>query len=114
VSERVAIPIHIPGLNIFGTLLIVTEIGQMTRFANAKKLGGYAGLVRSTPRSGQTDTNVPITKAGASPMLWGMSEAGHPAVRDDAQRARFFPRLEERKGSTVAVVVPAGQILVIN
>lgn len=112
-DERIAILMRIPGINVSGALAILAEIGEITRFANAKKLCGYAGLVCSIHRSGQNNSNGPITKAGRSKLRWVMVEAGHVAVRHDAQLGRFFRRLKERKGSNVAVVAAARKMLVM-
>jgi len=112
-DERVPILMQIPGINIFGALAILAEIGEITRFASAKKLSSYAGLVPSLHRSGQKNSSGPITKAGRSRLRWVMVEAAHVAVRYDPQLGRFFYRLRARKGTNVAIVATARKMLVI-
>lgn len=112
-DKRVPILMQIPGINIFGALAILSELGEVTRFASAKKLSSYAGLVPSLHRSGQKNTSGSITKAGRSRLRWVMVEAAHVAVRYDPQLGRFFRRLRAKKGTNVAVVATARKMLVI-
>jgi hypothetical protein len=111
--ERVPILMQSPGINVFGALAILAEIGGIARFANPKKLSSYAGLVPSLHRSGQTNTSGRITKAGRSRLRWVMVEAAHVAVRHDPRLGRFFQRLRAGKGTNVAVVATAHKMLVI-
>lgn len=112
-EHRVPILMQIPGINIFSALAILAEIGEISRFASAKKLSSYAGLVPSLHRSGQKHSTGRITKAGRSCLRWVLVEAAHVAVRHDPQLGRFFYRLRARKGSNVAIVATAHKMLVI-
>jgi len=112
-DERVPILMQIPGVNVFAAMAILAEIGDITRFANPKKLSSYAGLVPSLHRSGQKNTTGSITKAGRSHLRWVMVEAAHIAVRYDLVLGPFFCRLRARKGTNVAIVATARKMLVI-
>jgi transposase len=112
-DDRVPILMQIPGINVFGALAILAEIGDIARFANPKKLSSYAGLVPSLHRSGQKSTSGRITKAGPSRLRWVMVEAAHVAVRHDPRLGRFFRRLRVGKGTSVALVATAHKMLVI-
>jgi len=112
-DQRVPILMQIPGINIFSALAILAEIGEISRFASAKKLSSYAGLVPSLHRSGQKHTTGPITKAGRSRLRWVLVEAAHVAARHDPQLGRFYYRLRAKKGTNVAVVATARKMLVV-
>ena len=112
-DHRVPILMLIPGISIFSALAILAEIGEIGRFASARKLSSYAGLVPSLHRSGQKHTTGPITKAGRSRLRWILVEAAHVAARHDPQLGRFYHRLRAKKGTNVAVVATARKILVI-
>jgi hypothetical protein len=112
-DQRVPILMQIPGINIFSALAILAEIGEIGRFASAKKLSSYAGLVPSLHRSGQKHTTGPITKAGRSRLRWVLVEAAHVAARHDPQLGRFYYRLRAKKGTNVAVVATARKMLVV-
>jgi len=112
-DQRVPILMQIPGINIFSALATLAEIGEIDRFASAKKLCSYAGLVPSLHRSGQKHTTGPITKAGRSRLRWVLVEAAHVAARHDPQLGRFYYRLRAKKGTNVAVVATARKMLVV-
>jgi transposase len=112
-DPRVPILMQIPGISIFSALAILAEIGEIGRFASAKKLSSYAGLVPSLHRSGQKYTTGPITKAGRSRLRWILVEAAHVAARHDPQLGRFYYRLRAKKGTNVAVVATARKMLVV-
>jgi transposase len=112
-DERVSILMQIPGINVFGALAILAEIGEISRFASPKKLSSYAGLVPSLHRSGQKNSSGPITKAGRSRLRWVLVEAAHVAARHDPQLGRFYYRLRARKGTNVAVVATARKLSVV-
>jgi transposase len=112
-DQRVPILMQIPGINIFSALATLAEIGEIDRFASAKKLCSYAGLVPSLHRSGQKHTTGPITKAGRSRLRWVLVEAAHVAARHDPQLGRFCYRLRAKKGTNVAVVATARKMLVV-
>lgn len=112
-DQRVPILMQIPGISIFSALAILAEIGEIDRFASAKKLCSYAGLVPSLHRSGQKHTTGPITKAGRSRLRWVLVEAAHVAARHDPQLGRFYYRLRAKKGTNVAVVATARKMLVV-
>lgn len=70
-DERVPILMQIPGINVFAALTILAEVGDIARFANAKKLSSYAGSVPSVHRSGQKHSTGRITAlAAAAPSPW--------------------------------------------
>jgi len=112
-DQRVPILMQIPGINIFNSLAILAEIGEIGRFPSAKKLSSYAGLVPSLHRSGQKHNSGGITKAGRCRLRWILVEAAHVAVRHDPQLGRFHHRLRAKKGTNVAVVATARKMLVV-
>lgn len=112
-DQRVPILMQIPGINIFSSLAILAEIGEIGRFPSAKKLSSYAGLVPSLHRSGQKHNSGGITKAGRCRLRWILVEAAHVAVRHDPQLGRFYHRLRAKKGTNVAVVATARKMLVV-
>ena len=52
----------IPGLGELLALTITAEIGDISRFPNARKLIGYAGLAPTIKQSGQSSWTGPISK----------------------------------------------------
>jgi transposase len=69
----------IPGLGELLALTITAEIGDISRFANARKLVGYAGLAPRIKQSGQSSWIRPISKAGSPTLRWAAVEAAQHA-----------------------------------
>lgn len=63
-NEETMLLTTIPGIGYFSALLIYSEIGDINRFPNSKKLCSYAGLVPSIRQSGNKVITGRITKEG--------------------------------------------------
>lgn len=96
-----------PGLGPVLAYTVAAEIGDISRFATAKKLVGYSGLCPRVMQSGDTDRRGPLTKHGPRWLRWALIEATtwaarHPAYRDRYWRTRR--RLGPMRGPKVARV----------
>jgi transposase len=92
--------------------ILVTEIGDVTRFRSPEALCSWAGL---TPRHRESDTKVTrgrITKQGPKIVRWAMLEA---VVRyHGGERLRIdFHRIAERRGKNKARVAVARKLLTL-
>ena len=65
------------GISQIHAVRIVAELGDLTRFADARKLMGYLGLVPSEDSSGARHRQGSITKAGNSSARRAFVEAAH-------------------------------------
>ena len=91
----------IPGVAELLGLTIASEIGDISRFATARKLVGYSGLTLRITQSGQTSRIGRISKAGptrcagppstprnrhpAAIVLLGLAQAGSRGLLDDRE-----------------------------
>ena len=90
--------------------IFVAEIGDVTRFADARHLCSWAGL---TPTHRESDTKVQrghITKQGSTLVRWAAVEAvaryhGGPPI------APAFMRIQKRRGTMIARVAAARKLL---
>jgi len=103
----------VPGIGRFLATLIVSEIDDLGRFAHAKKLHAYAGLVPSTYSSGGRTYHGKIIKAGNPYLRWAMVEAVWPAIHKDVSLHQMYHRLAARKGANKAKVAVARRLLTI-
>jgi transposase len=55
----------VPGIGPFGALLLLAEIGTITRFRRSRELAAYAGLVPSTRSSGGKTAHGEVGPAGS-------------------------------------------------
>ena len=97
----------VPGIGWVLAFTIAAEIGDITRFASAKKLVGYTGLCPIVRQSGEKDRRGPLAKQGPKYLRWAMLEAvmhalRHPAYHERYQRNKH--RLGKQRGARVAQV----------
>lgn len=101
-----------PGVGYFSALLVLAEIGDISRFSDAEKLCSYAGLVPSTRQSGSSVRRGSITKQGSGLLRWALIQCAWAHVRNDGPLAGSFRGIAKRKGVKVAVVATARKMLV--
>lgn len=109
----VEILLGIPGIDVLAALTILAEIGDVKRFASAKKVCSFAGLVPSVHQSGKTRYTGHITKAGRSMLRWILIQVAQQAVRQPGPLRDFYLRLKKRKGHKIAIVAAARKLLTI-
>ena len=83
------------------------EIGDITRFASAKKLTGYTGLCPRVDQSGESDWRGPLAKNGPRYLRWALVEAAvhaahHPCYRTHYERTKR--RCGKQRGAKIARV----------
>lgn len=103
----------IPGISYYSALLILSEIGEIERFPNAKRLCSYAGLVPSIYSSGSKTYLGRITKQGSRWLRWILVEASTHAANGDAHLQRIYRRVSRRRGRSTARVAVARKVLTI-
>lgn len=98
----------IPGIGRYLALLVLAEIGEITRFPGPKQLVSYAGLCPSTYASGQTLRHGRLTHQGSPWLRWALIEAAtHVGRRPGSRLARRFHRLAQRRDAKTARVAVA-------
>jgi transposase len=70
------------GFRIVSAMIIVSEIGDIHRFAHPRKLMGYLGLVPSIDSSGDRASHGALTKAGNNHARWLLNEAAQNYRRE--------------------------------
>jgi len=101
------------GIGYYTAFAILAAIGQIQRFPSPDKLTAYAGLVPRQYQSGQHAFNGHITKTGSPLLRWLMVETAHVAVRWDPHWRQLYQRIATRRGSNIAAVAVARELLVV-
>jgi transposase len=107
--EAVRLTTH-PGVGPVTALAMVLTLGPAERFASAKQVGSYFGLIPSEDSSGGRQRLGKISKQGSSFLRFLLVEAGQTAARYDPQLKRFYRRLAMRKNRGVAKVAVARKL----
>ena len=69
-DEDVRLLLSLTGVGVYSALLIKSEIGDVRRFPNYKKLIAWAGLAPSLYQSGSIERHGRITKQGSRMLRW--------------------------------------------
>ena len=94
-------------------MVILAEIGEVTRFPDANHLVSYAGLAPRVRSSGGRTRLGGITKQGSSALRWALVEAAIVAVRRPGRLQEMHKRLRQGKSAALAMTACARQLLVV-
>lgn len=105
----------IPGISFVSGLTIMAEIGDISRFPDAKRLMGYAGLVPSTYSSGDVTRHGRITKTGNKWLRYIMVEVAHHQQRCKRRPGfgSYYLKLKTRRDAKTATVATARKMLAV-
>jgi transposase len=104
--------LHLAGFGVVTAVTIWAAIGDITRFASAKKLVGYAGLGARVHDSGMRTRTGGITKAGRRDLRVALVEAAHAAVKSHPHWQAEYQRLLPRLGENKAIIAIARKLLI--
>jgi transposase len=111
-NEEIGRLLHISGFGVITALTVYAAIGDIRRFAEPKKLVGYAGLGARVHDSGLTTRTGKITKAGRRDLRVALVEAAHVAANSHPHWKAELARLQPRLGYNKAIVAIARKLLI--
>ena len=111
-NEEIGRLLHISGFGVITAVTVYAVIGDIRRFAEPKKLVGYAGLGVRVHDSGMTTRTGKITKAGRRDLRVALVEAAHVAANSHPHWKAELARLQPRLGYNKAIVAIARKLLV--
>ena len=104
---------QLPGVGFVVAMTVLSAIGDITRFENAKQLVGYAGIGAGVHDSGKTHKEKKITKKGRRELRWAMVEAAWRAVRSSSfWKEQYEKYLRRLRKPNQAIVVIARKLLI--
>lgn len=110
-DERARWLTTIPGIGEYSAMMLLAEIGEVTRFASPEALCSYAGLVPRVRESAGKAARGGITRQGSSRLRWIMVEAAQVATRCSPAAKRYYERRLRKKHKHVARVALARKLL---
>src|SRR6201981_2229526 len=93
----------LPGVGEFTALVMVAEIGDISRFGSARKLASWAGLTPTVRGSGLTVRGGNISKQGSVWLRWAMNQAAQTAKRSP-DFAATYTAIAQRRGTKIATI----------
>lgn len=110
-AEAVWLLKTVPGISTLSAMVLLTEIGDISRFRNLDTLANYAGLTPDSQSSGDEEFITGITKR-RNPMLRSvLVESAWVAVRKDPALIVAFNKLCRRQKKTSAIIPIARKLL---
>jgi transposase len=94
----------------FTALVILAEIGDISRFASARKLASWAGLTPTVRGSDRVAHYGHISKQGSVRLRWVLCEAAQTAKRHP-RFAAGFQAIAKRRGKKIATTAVARKLL---
>ena len=109
-DPRVKILRTLPGVGEFTALVMLAEIGDITRFGSARKLASWAGLTPTVRGSDLTVRHGHISKQGSAWLRWVLNQAAQTAKRSP-QFAATYSNIAQRRGKKIATIAIARKLL---
>ena len=109
-GPRVKVLTQLPGVGPFTALVILAEIGDITRFGSARKLASWAGLTPTVRGSDRVAHYGHISKQGSTWLRWVLCEAAQTARRSP-QFAAGYQAIANRRGKKIATTAIARKLL---
>lgn len=114
-DPAVSVLTQLPGIGNYTAMLIIAEIGDIDRFSSARHLCSWAGITPKVYSSDKTMHMGHISRQGPPHLRWALVEAAQKAARskDPGPLRKMFERIAKRRGSKIARVAVARQLLTL-
>ena len=109
-DPRVKVLTQLPGVGPFTALVILAEVGDVSRFGSARKLASWAGLTPTVRGSDRVAHYGHISKEGSVWLRWVLCEAAQTAKRSP-QFAAGYQAIARRRGKKIATTAVARKLL---
>jgi transposase len=113
-KEARAVLKTVPGVGPVTIEVVLSELGDIERFRNAKAVCSYAGLAPVVRQSGgKKPKDLGISKEGSPLLRWVLVEASWQIVKRSAKWKRIYERISKRGGGKKAIVAVARKLLCV-
>src|ERR1700751_4166745 len=100
----------LPGVGEFTALVMLAEIGDISRFPSARKLASWAGLTPTVRGSDLKVRDGHIPGQGSAWLRWVMNQAAQTAKRSP-EFAATYSSIAKRRGKKIATIAIARKLL---
>jgi len=112
-DERVKVLCQLPGVGRYTAMLIIAEVGDVSRFPTARHLCAWTGLAPSVRSSDGKARLGHISRQGSPALRWALTEAAQKIPTGGGPLRAMFERIAKRRGRSIAKVAVARQILTL-
>jgi len=114
VDDRVEVLCQIRGIGPYTAMLIIAEVGEISRFPDARHLCAWAGLTPTVRSSDGRARLGHISRQGSPALRWALVEAAQKCTTGGGPLRDQFERIAKRRGRKIAKVAVARQILTLS
>jgi transposase len=94
--------------------VVVSELGDIQRFRNAKAASAYSGLVPAVRQTGgKKSHDLRITKEGSGILRWALVESAWRLVGHSQRWKSVYERIKKRSGAKRAIVAVARKLMCV-
>ena len=93
--------------------VVISELGDVSRFKSSKAVTAYAGLAPAVRQSAGKGKDLGITKEGSPLLRWALVEASWRVIRQSAAWERIYQGIKKRAGGKKAIVAVARRLLCV-
>lgn len=93
--------------------VVISELGDVSRFPSSKAVTAYAGLAPRVRQSAGKGKDLGITKEGSPLLRWALVEASWRVIRQSAAWERIYQGIKKRAGGKKAIVAVARRLLCV-
>src|SRR3954467_1552204 len=104
---------QIRGVGRYIAMLVIAEVGDITRFATARRLCSWAGLTPTVRSSDGKARLGHISGQGSPPLRWALVQAAQHAAGGGGPLRDSYERIPKRRGHQSARVAVARRILTL-
>src|SRR5712671_2145739 len=109
-DPRVKVLRTLPGVGEFTALVMLAEIGDISRFGSARKLASWAGLTPTVRGSDLKVRHGHISRQGSAWLRWVMNQAAQTAKRSP-DFAVTYSSITKRRGKKIATIAISRKLL---
>jgi transposase len=104
---------QIRGVGRYIAMLVIAEVGDITRFHTARQLCAWAGMTPTVRSSDHRIRLGHISHQGSPALRWALVEAAQHAARGGGPLRQTYERIAKRRGKQVAKIAVARKILTL-
>jgi transposase len=104
---------QIRGIGRYIAMLVIAEVGDISRFPSARHLCAWAGLTPTVRSSDGKARLGHMTGQGSPALRWALVEAAQHSARGGGPLRQAYERISKRRGKSVAKVAVARKILTL-
>ena len=105
VNEDAKLLMSMTGIETFAAMMLVSEIGDITRFKTADRLVSWTGMCPRVYQSGNVTHHGRMKKASNRRINWIMIQAANVAVRHDDRLKLFYQHVKTRHGDNHPIAI---------